>query len=162
MREDGLRTARFVALFVPLALILGALGSQYIGHLVPCEMCWWQRYPHFAAIVLAALAFVAPGRGLKSLLVFLAGLAIAASGVIGVLHAGVEYHWWPGFTECTAPVTSGGGSLLERIQNGPMVRCDKAQWTLFGVSLAGFNAIFSLAGAIAVMAALFFRPRKFQ
>ncbi|RYD85948.1 MAG: disulfide bond formation protein B, partial [Sphingomonadales bacterium] len=53
MRTDGLRTAQLVALFLPLALIAGALGSQYFVGLFPCEMCHWQRWPHYAAIIVA-------------------------------------------------------------------------------------------------------------
>ncbi len=105
MRSDGLATARWIALLVPLALIGGALGFQFIGHLVPCEMCMWQRWPHYAAILLAALAFVARDRVQQVLLLSLACTAIAASGAIGVFHAGVEYHWWPGITR--APRRSG-------------------------------------------------------
>ncbi|MFX8215243.1 disulfide bond formation protein B, partial [Acinetobacter baumannii] len=72
----------------------------FIGHLVPCEMCHWQRWPHYTAIALAALAFVVPQRGAQQLLVALAALAIITSGAIGVFHAGVEYHWWQGITPC--------------------------------------------------------------
>src|SRR5437764_10260297 len=83
--------ARLIALVLPLALLGGALGSQYLGGLHPCEMCYWQRWPHAAAILLAALAFTAPAESQRSrILVWLAALAIATSGVIGVYHAGVE------------------------------------------------------------------------
>ena len=82
---------RLIALLLPLALLAGALGSQYIGGLHPCEMCYWQRWPHGAAIVLAALAFTAPTQSQRSrLLTLLAASAIAISGAIGVYHAGVE------------------------------------------------------------------------
>lgn len=152
MRQDGLITARWVALLVPLALIGGALFSQFVGHLVPCEMCMWQRYPHYAAIPVAALAFVIPDRRARYALVAIAALLIATSGVIGVLHAGVEYKWWPGFTPCTAGFKPGatGTEMIEMLRHAPIVRCDTAQWTLFGISLAGFNAIISLTGALAI------------
>ena len=52
--------ARLIALLLPVALLGGALGSQYLGGLHPCEMCYWQRWPHGVAIVLALLAFTAP------------------------------------------------------------------------------------------------------
>jgi disulfide bond formation protein DsbB len=159
MHSDGLRTARWIALLLPLALMAGALGSQFIGHLVPCEMCMWQRWPHYGAIALALLAFVAPWRWLRLLLVLGAGALIATSGVIGVLHAGVEYHWWPGFTPCTAALKP-GADILDQIQNLPLVRCDKAQWTLLGVSLAGFNALFSLAAALAILVAAPWKARS--
>lgn len=152
MRRDGLVTARWIALFLPVGLMAGALGSQFVGGLHPCEMCHWQRWPHYAAILVAALAFVVPGRPARLVLVLLAALLVAASGAIGVFHAGVEYHWWQGITGCTSTAKAGmsGADILEMVRMGPIVRCDAAQWTLFGISLAGFNAIFSLLGAVAI------------
>src|SRR3954447_20903915 len=83
--------ARLIALLLPAALLAGAFGSQYFGGLVPCEMCWWQRYAHVAALVPAALAFTAPAESPRSrIFTLLAAVAIATSGVIGVYHAGVE------------------------------------------------------------------------
>ena len=152
MTTDRFPLARALALIVPGALLGGALASQYIGGLYPCELCWFQRYPHIVALVLAVLAFVVPGRGTQRLLVALAAVAVLVSGAIGVFHAGVEYHWWQGFTECTSTMT--GPVTLESIMKAPIVRCDVAQWTLGGVSLAGFNAVFSIAGAIAIFWAL--------
>jgi disulfide bond formation protein DsbB len=156
MMRDRFATARALALLLPLALMAGALAFQYLGHLYPCEMCWWQRYPHIAAIVLAALAFVVPGVGAKRGLVLLATLAILISGAIGVYHAGVEYHWWEGITTCSAGAAGGSaGDVLADILATPLIRCDQAQWTLFGLSLAGYNAIFSiLAGAAVTWQAL--------
>ncbi|SEN72270.1 Disulfide bond formation protein DsbB [Sphingomonas gellani] len=147
-----LSRARWLALLLPAALLAGAWGFQLIGGLYPCEMCHWQRWPHYAAVAVALLAFFAPPRPARAL-VLLAALLIAASGVIGALHAGVEYHWWQGFTGCTSTVSMTGMTAAERldaIMHAPMVRCDAAQWTLGGVSLAGFNAIVSLLGAALV------------
>jgi disulfide bond formation protein DsbB len=152
--RDRFTTARALALLIPLALMAGALAFQYLGHLYPCEMCWWQRYPHIAAIILAGLAFVAPGIGAKRALVLLAALAIIVSGAIGAFHAGVEYHWWEGITACSSTMTGSGGTPAEqlaRIMNAPIVRCDVAQWTLYGISLAGFNALLSLGGGAAIL-----------
>ena len=103
-RPAGLALARLIALLVPAGLLGGALGSQYIGGLAPCEMCYWQRWPHAAAILLSGAAFVLSSRA--RLLTALAALAIAISGAIGVFHAGVELGWWEGLTRCTA-----GGAL---------------------------------------------------
>ena len=154
MTRDRFPVARALALLLPLALLGGALAFQYLGGLYPCEMCWWQRYPHIAAIVLAALAFVAPGMAAKRGLVLLAALAVMVSGAIGVFHAGVEYHWWEGITACSSTMSGHGGSvddMLKRIMSAPVVRCDVAQWTLFGISLAGFNALLSLGGGATIL-----------
>jgi len=149
--------ARALALLVPAALLAGAWGFQLIGHLYPCEMCHWQRWPHYAALPIALLAFV-PGLPQRSL-VALAALAIAVSGAIGVAHAGVEYHWWQGFTPCTSTFSS-GGDTLSAIMNAPVVRCDAPQWTFAGISLAGFNAILSLGGALVILLLLTRRGRR--
>src|SRR6266567_4575834 len=83
--------ARLLALLVPAGLLGGALASQYLGGLHPCEMCYWQRWPHAVAFLLAALSFTAPAQSPRSrALTLLAALAIAVSGAIGVYHAGVE------------------------------------------------------------------------
>ena len=140
--------ARLVALLLPAALLGGALLSQYVGGLHPCEMCYWQRWPHGAAIVLAALAFLfRAGNRQATILTLMAALAIAVSGGIGVFHAGVEYGWWEGLTTCTAS----GGLSLDELMNVPLVRCDEVQWSLAGISMAGFNALFSLGGAALVL-----------
>ena len=144
---------RMIALLLPLALLGGALGSQYIGGLYPCEMCWWQRYPHAAAIVLAALAFTAPADSQRSRsLTLIAALAIAISGAIGVYHAGVELHIFQGLTTCstTAKATS-TAELLKKLMKVPLIRCDQVQWSFLGISLAGWNAILSLTGAVAIV-----------
>jgi disulfide bond formation protein DsbB len=141
--------ARLIALLLPAALLAGAFGSQYLGGLYPCEMCWWQRYAHMAAILPAALAFTAPAEsGRSRALTMLAALAIAVSGAIGVYHAGVEAGVFEGLTQCTA-TTKGlsGADLLKQIVHAPLVRCDEVQFRFLGISLAGWNAILSLGGA---------------
>ena len=159
--RDTFLAARWVALLLPVALLAGAWGFQLIGGLIPCEMCHWQRWPHYAAVVIAALAFVVRGVTGRRLLVALAALAIAVSGAIGVYHAGVEYGWWQGATECTSTLANTGSAadMLNAIMAAPIVRCDQPQWTLWGVSLAGFNAIFSLGGAILIALLLSRSPR---
>jgi disulfide bond formation protein DsbB len=131
------------------ALLLGAFAFQYLGGLPPCEMCIWQRWPHGAAILLglggAALALtgavpVKMARGLA----WLAVAALVVTGAIGIFHAGVEWKLWPGPSHCT-----GAGYVPGRDDFGPLqiVRCDEAMWRLMGISLAGYNAILSLAVA---------------
>jgi disulfide bond formation protein DsbB len=150
---DSAAAARVVALLLPLALLGGALGSQYLGGLHPCEMCYWQRWPHGVAIVLAALAFTAPLSSARArMLTLLAALAIAVSGAIGVYHAGVEAKIFEGFTQCTALAKSANAAdMLRQITHAPVVRCDDVQFRFLGISMAGWNAILSLGGAAAIV-----------
>lgn len=142
------RLAQRLALGVPALLLAGAYISQYGFGLYPCEMCWWQRWPHFAALALALLSTLAAP---KRLWIALAALAILVSGAIGAFHAGVEYGWWEGVTACAVTSQAGGGDPLQAIMNAPMVRCDRAPWTLLGISLAGFNFLFSTIGGLAIL-----------
>ena len=145
--------APLVALAAPLLLYGGALVSQYGFGLHPCEMCYWQRWPHQAAIVLALLALLLrKNDGAMRLFTLLAAIAIAISGAIGIFHAGVEYGWWEGLTTCST--TGGGPVTLDSIMNAPIIRCDVPQWTLGPISLAGFNAIFSLGAAAFILTLL--------
>ena len=136
--------ARLLALLVPAALLGGALLSQYVGGLHPCEMCYWQRWPHGFAIIVAGLAFLfaADSRNAR-LLTALAAIAIAVSGAIGVFHAGVELKYWEGLTRCVAS----GPMSLDDLLSAPLVRCDQVQFSFLGISMAGWNAILSLGSA---------------
>ena len=125
----------------------GALASQYIGGLYPCEMCYWQRWPHEAAIAMSILAFFLQPPA-RIILIILAAVAVIVSGGIGIFHAGVEYGWWEGLTTCSN--TSQGGSLVD-IMSAPLVRCDVPQWTFAGISLAGYNALFSILGGVTIL-----------
>lgn len=158
---NHLEKARVLALLVPVALLAGALGSQYIGGLHPCEMCYWQRWPHYAAAALAIGSFVLkgqPDRGRS--LVWLAGLAILTSGVIGVYHAGVELGVFEGVTACTASITGGSSAdMLANIMATPLIRCDQVQWSFFGISMAGWNALISISSALVILWLSLRRPR---
>ena len=82
-----------------------------------------------------------------------AALAILVSGLIGGFHAGVEYGWWEGITSCATTVAP-GGDMLDSIMNAPLVRCDVAPWSLFGISLAGYNFLLSVGGAMLILGLL--------
>lgn len=146
--DQAVRAARLLALAVPAALLVAVYVGQYVFDLYPCEMCWWQRYPHFAALGLGLLALVMKGQ--VRLLTWLGALAILISGLIGAYHAGVEYAWWPGLTDCTANAVAGAEDPLEAILKAPIVRCDQVQWELFGISLAGYNFLVSTGTALLI------------
>jgi disulfide bond formation protein DsbB len=143
--------ARWLAFLLPAALLAGAYGSQYIGGLAPCDMCWWQRYPHFAALAFAVPALLFGKSPAHKGLVALAALAIITSGILGGFHAGVEYHWWEGPQTCSQVPQGSGADLLKNIMQAKVVRCDVPAWTLFGISLAGFNFLLSTFGGLAIL-----------
>ena len=99
MLKPSDKLARQLAVGIPALLLGGAYIGQYGFSLYPCEMCWWQRYPHFAAILFGLLGYFTAKPRLFSTL---AALAIIASGLIGGFHAGVEYGWWEGIHKMCA------------------------------------------------------------
>ena len=122
------------------SLLLGALGFQHLGGLAPCEMCMWQRWALVTAIGLAGLGWALGSR----MALALAGLAVLAGAAIAGFHVGVEQKWWQGITSCAA--ASMGGStedVIGAILAAPLVRCDVIPWSLFGLSMAGWNMVIS-------------------
>ena len=157
----SLGQARLLALLVPAGLLAGAYGSEIWGGLYPCEMCWWQRYAHFAAFAAAGLAFVLarlPDRGRS--FVWLAALFILTSGAIGGYHAGVEAGLFEGLTQCTGAGGGNAADMLKSILAAPLIRCDQVQFEVLGISMAGWNAILSIGFAIVILGLSLGRPRR--
>ncbi|WP_435659544.1 disulfide bond formation protein B [Leisingera caerulea] len=133
------------------ALLLGALGFQYIGEMAPCKLCYWQRYPHAAAAGIGVLALIIPG----AVLPYLGALAALSTAGVGVYHTGVERGWWEGPSTCTSGPVGGlsPDQLMEQIMAAPLVRCDEVPWELFSLSMASWNAIASFGLALIWIAA---------
>ena len=144
MKQGSLTRATLILMAAggSAALLLGAFAFQHLGGLPPCKMCLWQRWPHAAAVGLGALAMLLPF-GIIALMGALAALTTAA---IGFYHVGVEQTWWEGPSTCTSGDITGLSTdeLLDQIMNAPLVRCDEIAWALGGISMAGWNALFSL------------------
>jgi len=121
-------------------LLLGAFAFQYLGGLAPCKMCIWQRWPHGLAIVIGLIAWRA------GIFAWLGGLVVAVGAAIGFYHAGVETGLFSGPDSCTSgPIgNQSAEELLASILNTPLVRCDEIAWSLFGISMAGWNAVLSV------------------
>lgn len=130
------------------ALLAGAYGFQILGGMLPCEMCWWQRWALMATLALAGLALAVRG----GLLAWAAVLALFTNAGIALFHAGVEQKWWEGLTRCTAgPIAGSTADVMADILAQPLVRCDAIPWALAGISMAGWNAILSaLIGGLAL------------
>lgn len=128
-----------------IAVLGTALASQYLGGLAPCKLCHWQRWPYIFTIVAGLGAWAVPAA--RRWLVAACAVAFAVGGAIAVYHAGVEYGWFAGPTSCsgTGPNPASIEELRRQLLAQPVVRCDEPQWTLFGISLAGYNVIASVA-----------------
>jgi disulfide bond formation protein DsbB len=129
-----------------LALLLGAFAFQYLGSLAPCQLCIWQRWPHAAAIVISLPALLLAKGTVGRILPLLGALAALASAAIGAFHVGVEQGWWEGLASCTAGSISGLSTadlLNPDVNVGAVIRCDEIAWSMFGLSMAGWNVVLS-------------------
>ena len=139
----GQRLGLMIAGGISAALLGGALLFEYVGGLAPCSLCIWQRWPHLAVIILAVIGLrgIMPRQMLG--LILLAGLISAA---LGSYHAGIEWGFWAGPSGCTANLALNGDitTMTQQLLDTPLVRCDDVAWSLFGLSMAGWNALISL------------------
>ena len=130
---------------VSVALLGGAYVFEYLGY-APCRMCYWQRWPHMAAIAIGVLALLVPARVLG----YAGALAALTTAAIGLFHTGVERGWWEGPSSCT-----GGGGLAElsgadllSTEGSRLIMCDQVSWELFSLSMASWNMVFSLGAMV--------------
>jgi disulfide bond formation protein DsbB len=132
---------------VSAALLAGAWAFQLWGGLFPCELCLAQRWPWYVALGISVVVLVIRRPAIGSQLPLVIGAIMIVSAGLAFYHVGVENHFLPGPSACTA-TQSGRGltteELMRQIMAAPVVRCDTIQWSLFGISLAGWNVLASL------------------
>lgn len=155
--RTGPLTVRRIALALVAgsgALLLGALYFQYVAGLAPCPLCLYQRYAHGIAIAFA-LGAAANGRFSRALL-GAAGLALLGGAAVAGFHVGVEQHWWAGLESCVGGAGAGLSldELKDQLLGTPVARCDEIAWSLFGVSMAGWNGLASLGLAAVAFAGI--------
>ena len=158
------RNAASIAALAAAGLLIAVFAMQYIGGLAPCSLCLTQRWPHGVALALGLIAFMpitaAPAR---RLLLTLIALSFAVPAGIGAYHAGVEYGWFAGPTACSGTISGNTVEELKRaLMAQPVVRCDEVAWSLFGISLAGYNFLTSSALAVFCAAAALCGAEKFR
>ena len=154
----GIRTPFLIALAIlaiAAASITGAFIFEALGY-APCELCLKERIPYYAAIPIAGIAAFFSARGSKALTraaFMVLALIFAVSAVFGAYHAGVEWGFWAGPTECTGALDRAASvsDFLKQLETVKVVRCDSAALRILGLSLAGWNAVIS-AGLTALAA----------
>lgn len=138
------------------AVVAGALAFEHLGGYIPCALCLEQREPYYLAapVLLAAAALAALGRaGVARALLVVGGVAMVYAAYLGVFHAGVEWGWWPGPTDCAAaagPVDASGGLLSQLDARPPS--CDQAAGRFLGLSFAGWQVVAAVPLAVASFA----------
>ncbi|HKK22348.1 MAG TPA: disulfide bond formation protein B, partial [Pseudohaliea sp.] len=132
------------------------LAWQYLGGVEPCILCIYQRWPYVAVAALAAAGLVLDRRpAARAAIIALCGVALLIGAGIAGFHVGVEQHWWAGTADCFADPLAAGSSidaLRAQLLAEPVVPCDEVTWSLFGISMAGYNFLISLGLGITALA----------
>jgi disulfide bond formation protein DsbB len=163
LRTEPAAMAAFAVFALSAATLAGAWFFQLVLLLPPCPLCLEERIAYHVVIPLSLLMAIAALVGAPHKLLAVGFVAIMAAAlcnaVLGTYHAGVEWKLWAGPTDCSGPLTSlsAGGSLLSQLNSVHVVRCDEAAWRFLGISLAGYNALISLALAAIAACGLFAR-----
>jgi disulfide bond formation protein DsbB len=148
MTTPGIRS---VALLSALAtgIALGiALSSEKFEGLVPCALCLLERWPYRVAIAISLLAFVAPPRYARPLLMLVV-MSMLAAAALAVVHVGVELHYWPSpLPECAAPRLTGVtiAERLAQMPSRPSKPCEDPTFLIPGLplSMAAMNLLYAL------------------
>ena len=148
------------AFLLALLAILGALAFEHIGGYAPCPLCLQQRWAYYAGVpgLFAALVLLSSGhRRVAAALFLLVALAFLANAGLGTYHAGAEWKFWPGPDTCGGGggVTPPAGHLLGELSKTRVVRCDEPALHVFGLSLAAWNVLASLAIFVSSLKAAF-------
>lgn len=144
------RTASLYIAVAAVGLLATVFLMEYGFGVAPCSLCLLQRWPHGAVIPLAALAFLpAISDSGRRVLLLLCAAAFATTAGIGIYHVGVEEGIFAGPSACSGGITGGSIEELRRkLMAAPVIRCNEVAWSLFGISLAGFNVLASSALAL--------------
>jgi len=147
--------ASFLIAFSAAATLAGAWFFQLVIGLPPCPLCLEQRIPYYVAVplalILGLLALNARNKSLARWGLLLLALVLAVGAGLGIYHAGVEWGFWAGPSDCSGvPSLTPGGSILNQMSATRVVRCDEAAWRFLGISLAGYNAL--IASVLALYA----------
>ncbi len=144
------------------AALASAYAFEHLGGLRPCELCIYQRWPWWVALASGLTALLLRARpAVAGAVVALASLSILVGAGLAGFHVGVEQHWWEGLISCGAGDSTAMTveALRRQIETASVVRCDESTWSIFGVSMAGYNFIISsLLGAGSLY--VFWRSRE--
>lgn len=151
----------FVAIAASVFMLAAAHAFERFALLAPCPLCLRQREVYWALIAMAVTGLVLARlrqtpRFMMALNVLI-GLVFIVGAVVAIYHAGVEWRWWPAPDGCVAAAPGDilNASLDNLNERQATASCLDAPWVMLGLSMAGWNALASMALAALSLAAAF-------
>ena len=145
--DISFRQALLFSGLISFSLLASAISFEFFYDLVPCKLCIWQRWPHVIIVVVMLLGLSVTN---KTWILLLISLSAIVTGSIGFHHIGIEQGWWSGPTGCSSQFGSETNisTLTKLLLETPVVKCDEIVWSLFNISMAGWNSLVSFFIAI--------------
>lgn len=133
---------------ISFSAIVFAYYYQYVENYPPCELCIYQRFPYFALILISISAIIF--RKFLNLLSYSVIFALFLSFIISFFHLGVEQNFWTYDTACSNNIKDfeNVDQLRDFLNEVPITKCNQVIWSFLGISMAGYNSIFSLVNLI--------------
>lgn len=143
------RTPLVLVLAAGLAALVAAFAGQFLFGLQPCILCLYERVPWAAAAAIAAVGLIGRGRCWRLAALALCGVVFAAGAALAFYHVGVEAHWWASAAGCEGGTgTFSVDDLRPESLAEPLKPCDRVDFRLLGLSLAGWNVLLSAGAAV--------------
>ncbi|MGJ0505650.1 MAG: disulfide bond formation protein B [Methylocystis sp.] len=156
LASAGPRSLAALIFLAAAATIGGAWAYESLGYL-PCELCYKERVPYYAAFALAPLAGLAAHTGRAGLArgaLLLLSVLFLADSALSIYHSGVEWKIFAGPSDCSGALNTAASmdDFMAQLRTVKVVRCDEPTLWVLGLTLANWNVL--ICGALAWLAAI--------
>ena len=134
-----------ISFFISSFMLISAFYLEYFHGALPCDLCIMQRWFHSAIIAYSFIIILIIKKILisKKLLILGGAILWLSSSSAGLYHFGIEMNFWTGPDGCSSYIDFSKDTLTYLLNKSP-IKCDEVMFEIFGLSLAGWNALASL------------------
>ena len=134
-----------ISFLISSLMVISAFYLEYFHGALPCDLCITQRWFHGAIIAYSFIIILIVKKTLisKKLLILGGAILWLSSSLAGLYHFGIEMNFWTGPDGCSSNIDFSKDTLTYLLEKSP-IKCDEVMFEIFGLSLAGWNALASL------------------
>ena len=133
-----------ISFLISSLMLISAFYLEYFHGALPCDLCITQRWFHGAIIAYSLIIILIIKKTLisKKLLILGGAILWLSSSLAGLYHFGIEMYFWTGPDGCSSNIEFSKDTLTYLLNKSP-IKCDEVFLKIFGLSLAGWNAVTS-------------------
>ena len=147
-----------ISFLVSSIMLISAFYLEYFHGALPCDLCITQRWFHGAIIAYSLMIiFILNKTSISKKLILLGGTILwLSSSIAGLYHFGIEMNFWTGPDGCSSNIDFSKDTLTYLLNKSP-IKCDEVMFKIFGLSLAGWNALVSFFVFLLISNLLFYK-----